>query len=481
MTVIRHANLKDALWVRWTALAAAYFLLAMLGFRLAVPATSATVIWMPTGLAIAAVLRFGPSVWPPILAAAFAANALFLAGHGLTPGTLLVASLGAAVGNTCEALLPRYLLVRFSRTRAPFDQVRHVLHYLAFGMILAPLSSALIGTATFIAATRQWRLWGQMGATWWMGDATAALVITPLLLSLGHGRWRRQPWTTHRDALLTAGLVLVFWFGLCPLLPPLAFLFLPLLVLSTFRLAPFHAYGLVALLAILATVATVQGHGPFMVPGSRFQSLLLQQGFLGTLAVTTLILAAALQERRTLDERLRIQNRLYRTLTGINQAIVHFSDRSGLLQEACRFLVDVGGFRMAWVGFKDDALGQVTVEAAAGAGTDYLDEVTVRWDGSPEGQGPTGQALRRGQGVVVSDSTEAPPFAPWRAAAQARGFQTSCAFPICQDGKVTGALTAYHGEAHAVGPDEVHLLEELANDLGFALTALETRLDLVES
>jgi PAS domain S-box-containing protein len=459
----------------------AYFLCATLGLRLAVPATNATPIWIPTGIAIAAVLRFGPRAWPAILLGAFAANAWFLAGLGLPTAQVLGVAFATSLGNTAEALLAGWLIKRVAGTRSPFGQVSHVLWFILLAASLATLVSALLGSATFCAVSGQWPLFRSMSATWWLGDAAGALVVTPLLMTFHRAKRMALPRATHRDALLAGGLSLGFWFGLCPLMPPLAFLFLPLLVLGTFRLGSFYSSALVALLAILATASTVMGHGPFILAGSRLGSLLLQQGFICTLGITNLVLSAALQERRALEARLTLHNRLYRTLSGVNQAIVHAEDRATLLQDTCRFLVELGGFRMAWAGFQDEASGRMVPEASAGYVEGYLDEITPQWAGVPDGRGPSDQAVSGDRGVILQDCQNDPDFAPWRSSALSRGYQTSCSLPIRQGGTVFGVLVAYHGEPNLIGPEEGNLLEELAGDLGYALGALETKKDLVES
>ena len=476
-----HVPRAAARWVRQGGVALAYVVGATLCLRLAVPGTNASAIWVPTGLTLTAVLWFGPRIWPAILLGAFAANGLFLARLGLPLPALLGAALLTALGNTLEAVLAGWAIKRLTGTRHPFDRVPHALLFILFGAVLAPLASALLGTFAFCSVTGRWAGALFMGSAWWLGDAAGALVVVPLLMTFRPTQWRALPLRVHRDALLAVLLAVGFWFGVCPLLPHLAFLVLPLMVLGTFRLGSFYAAALVALLAVLATLTTLLGQGPFIMPAAPLASLLLQQGFVGTLAITTLVLAAALQERRALDARLVLRNRLYRTLSGVNQAIVHAEDRATLLSDTCRLLVDLGGFRMAWIGFKDEASGRLVPAAWAGHVDGYLDDIVIRWDDSPEGLGPSGMAMREERGIIFRDCQNVPAFAPWSASAQSRGYRTSCAFPIHEVGAVTGVLMAFDGATDVLGPEEGRLLEELAGDLGHALGALATRQDLVES
>src|SRR5215472_2122363 len=89
---------------RVLVLAGVYFGGAKLGLSLAFVAEQVSVIWPPTGIALAAVLLFGYDVWPGIALGASLANSL-------AHEPLAVAG-GIAVGNTLEALAGAWLLRR---------------------------------------------------------------------------------------------------------------------------------------------------------------------------------------------------------------------------------------------------------------------------------------------------------------------------------------------------------------------------------
>src|SRR3989441_12364364 len=87
-------------------LAAVYVLAGKLGLILAFVHASATPVWPPTGIALAAFLLLGFRVWPAILAGAFLVN-VTTAGSALT-------SVGIAAGNTLEGLCGAWLVKRFA-------------------------------------------------------------------------------------------------------------------------------------------------------------------------------------------------------------------------------------------------------------------------------------------------------------------------------------------------------------------------------
>jgi len=169
-------------------------------------------------------------------------------------------------------------------------------------------------------------------------------------------------------------------------------------------------------------------------------------------------------------------NRVQRTLSAANQALVRASEEMDLLERICRAAVEEGGFRFAWVGYvEDDVSGRIRPVARAGHEAGYLEGITVSWHDVPEGRGPTGTAFRENRTVVVRAIADDPAMLPWRDRALERGFASSAAFPIRVDGIVDGVLTIYAGEVETFGTDEVALLEEVAADLGYGVAALRTK------
>ncbi|HQT95022.1 MAG TPA: PAS domain S-box protein [Thermoanaerobaculaceae bacterium] len=176
--------------------------------------------------------------------------------------------------------------------------------------------------------------------------------------------------------------------------------------------------------------------------------------------------------QRAAEARIRRLNRLLRTISEINQLIVRERDRDHLVHEACRILVEHGEFRMAWIGFADEASGTVVPAASVGFADGYLDSITIRFDDTPLGHGPTGTAIREGRTVVVNDWETDKRVAPWREAATRRHYSSSAACPLSVGGKVIGALSVYMDETAAFDAEETVLLGELAGDVAFALAAL---------
>src|SRR5262245_61313076 len=92
-----------------------------LGLRLALLNASATGVWPPTGIALAACLILGRRVWPAILVGAFVVN--------LTTAGNVATSLGIAIGNTLEAVVGSLLVDRYARGANAFEHAPDIFGY----------------------------------------------------------------------------------------------------------------------------------------------------------------------------------------------------------------------------------------------------------------------------------------------------------------------------------------------------------------
>ena len=184
-------------------------------------------------------------------------------------------------------------------------------------------------------------------------------------------------------------------------------------------------------------------------------------------------IARDITERKRVESRIAQLNRLLRTISEINQLIVRERDRDRMLKEACRILIERGEFLMAWVGFADEASGVVVPAVWAGREDGYLRSITVRFDDTPLGRGPTGSAIREGPGIIVNDWETDESVAPWREDGRRHGYRSSASFPLVIGGKILGALTVYMGEAGAFDADLTDLLSKLSGEIAFALETMD--------
>jgi signal transduction histidine kinase len=185
---------------------------------------------------------------------------------------------------------------------------------------------------------------------------------------------------------------------------------------------------------------------------------------------------------KRMENALQRSNRAFRMLSECNQAVVRIESEWDLLHQICRDVVEVGGYRLAWVGFAEqDEAKTVRPVAQRGFEDGYLDTLNITWADTERGRGPTGTAIRTKKPSIAKNIMTDPRFAPWRAAATKRGYTSSVALPLIAEGRVFGALNIYAGEPDAFDADELNLLSNLANDLSYGITALRARADIKRS
>jgi PAS domain S-box-containing protein len=181
-------------------------------------------------------------------------------------------------------------------------------------------------------------------------------------------------------------------------------------------------------------------------------------------------------ERKQSEDNLARLNRTLQTLYQCNQALVHATDESELLQTVCRILVEVGRVRMAWVGYRElDLEKSIRPVAQAGYDEGYVESVKATWEDTERGHGPTGTAIRTGKPMWTKNIETDSSIAPWRDEALKRGYRSNISLPLMSDGKPFGALTLYAEQSSAFDERAVELFTELADNLAYGVTALRTR------
>ncbi|RUQ34050.1 MAG: response regulator [Candidatus Competibacteraceae bacterium] len=178
-------------------------------------------------------------------------------------------------------------------------------------------------------------------------------------------------------------------------------------------------------------------------------------------------------ERRRSELRIQHLNRVYAVLSAINQMIAREQNIDRVFEGACRIAVEIGGFRMAWVGLNDPGARELRPAACAGVAEDYLRYVHISLNDDEQGRGPTGTALRDGCHVLCHDFATDLRMGPWRERALRLGYRSSAAFPLVVAGMVRGVFTLYAGVPEFFNDEEVRLLDGLAADISFAMSAAE--------
>lgn len=285
-------------------LAAIYAITARLSLEFASINPSASPVWPPTGLAIAVLVVFGYRFWPGIFLGAFLANLM-------TQGTVAT-SLAIGGGNALEALAGAYFVHRWAAGRYAFSRWPLVINYVLGAALTATMISPSVGVTTLaIAGYVPWDQYGAVWMTWWLGDATGALVAGPPLI-LWLSRPRIHPKATRlASAVLLLILSVVAGSLIFTEIAPIAsfqaqltFLLLPIVIWAAIQFGDRGASTTTLALSMFSVWGTIQGFGPFALESPN-HSLLLLQAFMAVLSVTGLLLAAVMNERKEAGTALR--------------------------------------------------------------------------------------------------------------------------------------------------------------------------------
>lgn len=272
-----------------------YYSTARFGLSLHAVSRFASLVWVPSGIAVFSLLFFGFQYWPGIFIGAFFAN--------FATGAPLLSAAGIGIGNTLEAVISVFLLA-VNGNKKSFNHLRDVLVLI---MEAAPIGSSISSVIGVLCLTAENTITPHAFLStvqaWWVGDFISIILLTPLFIS-----WTRLP--AVKRPLYAFGEIVVFsfftvlagmyaFFGLFNQgreTIAATYIIYPPLIYAALRFGQRGATTALAAFAVMAISGTLHGTGPFVMlePGNN---LLMLQNFIGITAITILILAAVTTER----------------------------------------------------------------------------------------------------------------------------------------------------------------------------------------
>lgn len=289
-----------------------YVVTGQIGLFFATEHGNASLVWPPAGIALAALMLYGYRFWPGIFLGTVLLN--------LTVGMPLVVICSVATGNVLGVLLGTYLLKRLVGFRAALERLQDALGLIMYAAGISTLISPTFGIiGQLLTGGLPWEVSGLAWLTWWMGDVVGVLLIAPVILS-----WAAHPQidTTPRR-LIEAGGLLFFTILISTAVYseifyrqtylPLTYTIFPLVIWAALRFGQRGATAIACIGSSIAVWGAVNASGPFL-GRSMQESLLLLQSFMGIVAVTALILAAIISERKHAQAALQESETRYRSL-----------------------------------------------------------------------------------------------------------------------------------------------------------------------
>ena len=291
------------------AVAAAYYAAAKLGLALAYLHGTVTALWPPVGVGMAALVLFGPRLWPGVAIAD-----LLVANFSTPLGTVL----GQTVGNTLEVVIAAVLLRRVAGSRVALTRVPEVFALVACAAVGTLVSAVFGSTSLRLGDVITRDEYADVWRTWWLSDFSGALVVTPFILTwLGTRPIRVGRREAIEGAAMLAVLVLL---AEVPSQRDVPYVVFPVLIWAALRMGPRGAATAVLLASGLTVLNTAHNAGPF-VRESITGSLHSTQLFLAAAALTSLVLAAVTAERASAGAALRANEERLRSVVAEQTAL----------------------------------------------------------------------------------------------------------------------------------------------------------------
>ncbi|MBV8660160.1 MAG: PAS domain S-box protein [Burkholderiales bacterium] len=334
--------------MRIALIAVAYLTTGWLGLKMPYVGTHITLLWLPTGISTAALLRWGRPILPGICLGALTVN--------LITGATLPLAIAISIGNTLAPSVTVAVLQHFG-FRPEFERQKDVgLFLIAAGTGMA-ISATLGVLSLFVAGVLPLTELGAAWSAWWMGDTVGVLLGAPILLSLSRASLDSVRHFKLEIVLWLVAAVIVAWLAFLRDYEhlgrslPLGFLPLPLLAWAALRFGNAGAAFAGLACSVVAAWGTATGHGTFSMPDADVSRFLLWC-FMATAVLTGLLVAALQSERMQTERTLRASEEKLRGLYQLSPLGIALVDMQG------RFLEFNEAFR-AICGYSDAELKSV--------------------------------------------------------------------------------------------------------------------------
>jgi PAS domain S-box-containing protein len=342
LTDFRDKFSKDTI-LKILIVAGVYFVLARLSLLLAFENSNVSPVWPPAGFAFAIMLIWGYRIGPGIFLGALAANVVvFFINHTCPLPTAFWTSAVIAVGNTLEAAAGTFLLRKFVpslKKQNLFSSSGSIFWFLYTSIVMCLVGCGIGATTLLLAGIITSTQYFTIAFTWWTGDASGVLLITPLIFTwwikplkdsfvvMTKSALRFELIAIFLTVLFTSGIVFDDWFWTHQIFR-WAFWVIPAIVWAAVRLEQHVSMATIFLCAIIAVWGTLNLHGPFADLTTN-EALISVEGFISVIVMTTLLLNSTVRELRDTETELR---------TAHSELETRINQRTAVLREQKEFI-----------------------------------------------------------------------------------------------------------------------------------------------
>jgi PAS domain S-box-containing protein len=177
--------------------------------------------------------------------------------------------------------------------------------------------------------------------------------------------------------------------------------------------------------------------------------------------------------QKTATQSLHRISRLFQFTSRLNDMMVHARHPDELFARICQIAIEIGKFRMAWIGLINEKEQKLEAVSFAGEEQGYLAEIAPIPLTMNDLEGPALRMIRSEKYVHCNDIANDPLMKPWAGKALTRGFKSSMLLPIRRSGKIVGSFNLYSSEPNSFDDNEVKLLVEACDNISFTLDNFE--------
>lgn len=412
----------------------------------------ASMVWVPAGITISAVVLWGNRVLPGVFIGSVLAN--------WSIGISLSGAIGIAIGNVLETFIAGVVL-RKRDFHPSLERIRDVVSLVVLCPIISTPISAAMGVLSLslfdqlpMAPMASW-------FSWWLGDTVGAILITPLLLIW----WYRPTVVLEKRNLieyfiLVLSLTIISWlvshnpyhlFTAATSSFPLPFTLFPFLIWAAFRFGPKGAVSTNAFVIILGIWGAANGKGPFDTVTLVERLNLFQSFAIGT-TLTSMLLAAVIAELRNAQQRHRESEEqeifLHRATDILASTISYEETLKNLASVTVPSMAD---WCMVHVVGEEGAPRRLTIAHVDPEKIRYLGEVEKRFPPKAVSWGP-GQVIKTAQAQLIENITrEHNAEAAWDKdhleAVLKFGVRSVLVVPMIIGERVFGAITLIYADS----------------------------------
>jgi PAS domain S-box-containing protein len=313
---------------------------------------AASPFWFPYSILLCALLVARSGLWWILILLPLPIRLFSDVAAGIPVWFLLATFAIDSATALAAALALRGLAVRPFRLQS----IREIAVFFLFAVLLVPVLSAFLGAAARATLGHDyWLSWEQ----WFLGDALAQMVVTPLIFHWGFefpSQARLRGAKRLAEAVALAALLVATGYmatnagvSSVDLAGARYYLPIPFMFWAAFRFGMRGASGAVGVIAILAVHGALNGRGPFAGLSPSDITLALQN-FLLLRSAPLYIVAAAVMQRKVVEARLRESEDRFRNIADTAPVLLWIAGRDRL----CEFV------NQGWLSFTGRLLQDVT-------------------------------------------------------------------------------------------------------------------------